>query len=49
MLPISKPLSAGQAQTYHELEFTAKEQNCWSQRALERPQTVAVFAKETLF
>jgi conjugative relaxase-like TrwC/TraI family protein len=32
MLTISKPLSAGQAQTYHEKEFTAKEQNYWSQR-----------------
>ena len=27
MLTISKPLSAGQAQTYHAKEFTAKEQN----------------------
>ena len=32
MLTISKPLSAGQAQTYHSKEFTAKEQNYWSQR-----------------
>jgi hypothetical protein len=32
MLTISKPLSAGQAQTYHEKEFIAKEQNYWSQR-----------------
>src|SRR6266481_3373136 len=31
MLTISKPLSAGQAQTYHEKEFTTKEQNYWSQ------------------
>jgi conjugative relaxase-like TrwC/TraI family protein len=30
MLTISKPLSAGQAQTYHQKEFTAKEQNYWS-------------------
>ncbi|WP_035354768.1 MobF family relaxase [Edaphobacter aggregans] len=30
MLTISKPLSAGQAQTYHQREFTAKEQNYWS-------------------
>ena len=30
MLTISKPLSAGQAQTYHAKEFTAKEQNYWS-------------------
>ncbi len=32
MLTISKPLSAGQAQNYHAKEFTAKEQNYWSQR-----------------
>jgi conjugative relaxase-like TrwC/TraI family protein len=32
MLTISKPLSAGQAQSYHAKEFTAKEQNYWSQR-----------------
>src|SRR5277367_1532995 len=32
MLTISKPLSAGQAQTYHQAEFTAKEQSYWSQR-----------------
>src|SRR5271166_2352222 len=31
MLTISKPLSAGQAQTYHQMEFTAKEQSYWSQ------------------
>jgi conjugative relaxase-like TrwC/TraI family protein len=31
MLTISKPLSANQAQTYHQKEFTAKEQNYWSQ------------------
>src|SRR5580704_5909031 len=34
MLTISKPLSAGQAQTYHHAEFTAKEQNYWSQRGV---------------
>src|SRR6266849_216596 len=34
MLTISKPLSVGQAQTYHEEEFTAKEQNYWSQRSV---------------
>jgi conjugative relaxase-like TrwC/TraI family protein len=33
MLTISKPLSATQAQTYHRKEFTAKEQNYWSQRS----------------
>jgi conjugative relaxase-like TrwC/TraI family protein len=32
MLTISKPLSAGQAQSYHQREFIAKEQNYWSQR-----------------
>ena len=32
MLTISKPLSAGQAQTYHAKEFTSKEQNYWSQK-----------------
>ena len=32
MLTISKPLSAGQAQNYHQKEFTSKEQNYWSQR-----------------
>jgi len=34
MLTISKPLSAGQAQSYHQQEFTAKEQNYWSQRGV---------------
>src|ERR1700722_6660466 len=34
MLTISKPLSAGQAQTYHQIEFSAKEQNYWSQRGV---------------
>jgi conjugative relaxase-like TrwC/TraI family protein len=34
MLTISKPLSACQAQTYHQKEFTSKEQNYWSQRAV---------------
>src|SRR6202043_2252462 len=34
MLTISKPLSAGQAQSYHHKEFTAKEQNYWSQRGV---------------
>jgi conjugative relaxase-like TrwC/TraI family protein len=31
MLNISKPLSASQAQTYHEKEFTAAEQSYWKQ------------------
>src|SRR5437762_6807538 len=34
MLTISKSLSAGQAQNYHQKEFTAKEQNYWSQRGV---------------
>jgi conjugative relaxase-like TrwC/TraI family protein len=34
MLTISKPLSSGQAQTYHQKEFTSKEQNYWSQRGV---------------
>src|ERR1700689_2460019 len=34
MLTISKPLSAGQAQTYHQKEFTAKEQNYWSEQGV---------------
>src|ERR1700749_420841 len=34
MLTISKPLSAGQAQSYHQKEFTAKEQSYWSQRGV---------------
>ena len=36
MLTISKPLSAGQAQTYHQKEFTSKEQNYWSQQGVSR-------------
>jgi conjugative relaxase-like TrwC/TraI family protein len=31
MLTISKPLSSGQAQTYHSKEFTSAEQNYWKQ------------------
>jgi ATP-dependent exoDNAse (exonuclease V) alpha subunit len=34
MLTISKPLSAGLAQTYHPKEFTAKEQNYWPQQGV---------------
>src|ERR1700684_1220004 len=34
MLTIPKPLSAGQAQSYHAKEFTAKEQNYWSERGV---------------
>ena len=32
MLTISSAISAGQAQTYHQKEFTAKEQSYWSQK-----------------
>jgi conjugative relaxase-like TrwC/TraI family protein len=31
MLTISKPLNAGQAQTYHAKEFTSAEQNYWKE------------------
>ncbi len=31
MLTISKPLNAGQAQTYHSKEFTSPDQNYWKQ------------------
>src|SRR6202050_840718 len=34
MLTISKPLSASQAQSYHQKEFAAREQNYWSQRGV---------------
>src|ERR1700683_743073 len=34
MLTTSKPLSAGQAQSYHAKEFTAREQNYWSERGV---------------
>ena len=34
MLTISKPLSAVQAQSYHQKEFTAKEQNYWSKNGI---------------
>jgi conjugative relaxase-like TrwC/TraI family protein len=34
MLTMSKPLSAGQAQSYHQKEFTSREQNYWSQRGV---------------
>jgi conjugative relaxase-like TrwC/TraI family protein len=33
VLTISKPLSAGQAQSYHQKEFAAKEQNYWSEQS----------------
>jgi conjugative relaxase-like TrwC/TraI family protein len=32
MLTISKPMSADGAQSYHQKDFTAREQNYWSQR-----------------
>jgi len=31
MLTISNPLSAGQVRSYHQKEFTAKEENYWAQ------------------
>jgi hypothetical protein len=31
MVTISKPLSSGQAQSYHKLEFTSESQNYWKQ------------------
>ena len=34
MLTISNPLFAGQARSYHQKEFTAKEQNYWSRRGV---------------
>src|SRR5215467_9371224 len=34
MLTISKPLSAGQAQSYHQKEFTSREQNYWSRQGV---------------
>jgi conjugative relaxase-like TrwC/TraI family protein len=34
MLTISKPLSAGQAQNYHQTEFTTEQQNYWSQHGV---------------
>ena len=34
MLTISKPLSAGQAQSYHQTEFTAEEQYYRSQHGV---------------
>jgi hypothetical protein len=41
MLTISKSLSADQAQSYHQKEFTAKEQNYWSQRGVIAGDSVA--------
>ena len=46
MLTISKPLSAGQAQTYHQKEFTAKEQNYWSQRGVIQGEWQGRLAKQ---
>jgi len=34
MLTISKPHSAGQAQSYHQKEFTSREQNYWSRQGV---------------
>ncbi len=41
MLTISKPLSADQAQSCHQKEFTAKEQNYWLQRGVIAGDSVA--------
>jgi conjugative relaxase-like TrwC/TraI family protein len=44
MLTISKPLSVGQVQTYHQKELTAKEQNYYSQQGViagERQERLA--------
>jgi hypothetical protein len=41
MLTISKPLSAGQAQSYHQTESTAEEQNYWSQHGVTAPTRFA--------
>jgi conjugative relaxase-like TrwC/TraI family protein len=46
VLTISKPLSAGQAQTYHQKEFTAKDQNYWSQRGVIAGQWQGQLADE---
>ena len=46
MLTISKPLSAGQAQTYHQKEFTSKEQNYWSQRGVIQGEWQGRLAEE---
>src|ERR1700691_4502010 len=46
MLTISKPLSAGQAQCYHQKEFTAKEQNYWSQRGVTAGEWQGRLAKQ---
>ena len=46
MLTISKPLSAGQAQNYHQKEFTAKEQNYWSQRGVIAGEWQGQFASQ---
>jgi conjugative relaxase-like TrwC/TraI family protein len=46
MLTISKPLSAGQAQCYHQKEFTAKEQNYWSQRGVTAGEWQGLLAEQ---
>jgi conjugative relaxase-like TrwC/TraI family protein len=46
MLTISKPLSAGQAQSYHAKEFTAKEQNYWSERGVIQGEWQGRFASQ---
>ncbi len=46
MLTISKPLSASQAQNYHHKEFTAREQNYWSDRGEVIGRWQGVLAEE---
>jgi AAA domain len=41
MLTTSKPLSAGRAQSCHQTEFTAGEQNYWSQHGVTAPTRFA--------
>jgi hypothetical protein len=46
MLTISKPLTAGQAQTYQQKEFTAKEQNYRFQRGVTAGEWQGRFAEQ---
>ena len=46
MLSISKPLSAGQARTYHAREFASEKQNYWSQDQQGHSEWQGRLAKE---
>ncbi len=46
MLSISKPLSAGQARTYHAREFASEKQNYWSQDQQGHSEWQGQLAKE---